>query len=270
MADFATEEASVEGSRPYEIYRILLGVEEFLYTSAEDSVTIGGKVYVPTEIKRGAIAIGKQERTKILTIEIVGSNPLALRYVGPPPGQRAALTISRVQRGDTTSTPHLIYSGSIKSVTFPKDGQFAEMQIQSAEASSSRAVPRYTYMGMCNHLLYDTACGVIQGSFTHNGVVTLVSGNQMTISGLNASGLVVKGGYLDSPTAVERRQILAQSGDIITVLLPFEVDPTGQSVNVYAGCNRVLKQDCAVVFSNEINFGGFAFVPNRNPFTAGL
>jgi len=270
MASFDAEESSVESSRPYEIYRFLVGVEEFLYTSAEDAVVVGTKTYEPVEIRRGAIAQGKNERTRVLSVEIAARNPLAQRYIGPPPGQRAALTIQRVQRGDGTATPALIYSGTVKSVTFPKNGQFANMQVQSVEASSSRAVPRYTFMGMCNHLLYGAACGVIQGSFQHIGAVTLVDGNTMTIAGLNASGLDYTGGYVDSATGVEKRQILAQSGDIVTIMLPFEFNPTGTSVTAYAGCNRVLKEDCAVVFSNEINFGGFAFVPKRNPFTAGL
>jgi hypothetical protein len=270
MASYDAEESSVENSQPVEIYRFLLGVEEFLYTSAEDIVTVGGDDYGPIPIRRGQILQGKAERAKTLEVEIPATNVLAQRYIGPPPGHRAALTISRVQRGDVSLTPALIYSGTVKSVTFPADGNFAKMQVQTVEASTSRAVPRYTYMGMCNHLLYDAACGVAQGSFTHNGTVTAISGNTITVSGLNASGLDVVGGFMDNSTNTEKRQILAQSGDVITVLLPLEVDPTGTVISVFAGCNRVLKEDCAVVFNNEINFGGFAFVPNRNPFTAGL
>lgn len=270
MADYDTEESSVENSQPFEIYRFLLGSEEFLYSSTIDSQTIDGKVYVPTEIKRGQIAQGKTERTKSLQVEIAATNALARRYVGPPPGRRAALSIFRVQRPDGTLTPTLIYSGTVKACRFPKNGNFAVMEVQSIEASSSRAVPRYTYMGMCNHVLYDSQCGVSPASFTHAGVVTLVSSNQITVSGLNASGLDVVGGYVDSSTGQEKRQVLAQSGDVITVLLPFEEDPTGTTVSVIAGCNKVLKEDCAQVFSNEINFGGFSFVPRRNVFTAGL
>jgi hypothetical protein len=270
MASYDAEESSVENSQPFEIYRFLLGAEEFLYTSTIDEQVVDSKTYVPAEIQRAKIAQGKNERTRVLTVDIGVENPLAQRYVGPPPGQRAALSIFRVQRGDVSLTPALIYSGTVKAVTFPKNGNFANMQVQSIEASSSRAVPRFTYMGMCNHVLYDTACGVLPAGFTHTGAVTLVSSNQITVSGLNASGLNFVGGYADSSTGVEKRQVLVQSGDVITVLLPFEEDPLGTSISVLAGCNKVLKENCAVIFGNEINFGGFAFVPKRNPFTAGL
>ena len=263
-------ESSVEGSRPVELYRVLLGSQEFFFSSGEDDLTMDGDVYEATEIKRSAIAMGKQSRTKVLTVEIAAGTTLAQRYVGPPPGQRATISIFRIQRTEGTGSKALIYSGTIKAVTFPKNGQFANMQCQTLEASTNRAVPRYTYMGMCNHLLYSTACGVTQASFQHVGLVSLVSDNEITINGLSGSGLDVTGGYLDDATNTEKRQILAVTGDVVTVLLPFENNPTGTSITAYAGCNRVVTSDCSVVFSNEERFGGCAFVPNRNPFTAGL
>lgn len=263
-------EQSVEGSRPVEIYKIILGSQEFFFNSGEDDLTVDGDVYEATEIKRSNIAMGKQSRSQVLTVEIAASTTLAQRYVGPPPGQRAVISVFRLQRTEGTGDKALIYSGTIKAVTFPKNGQFANMQCQTLEASTNRAVPRYTYMGMCNHLLYSTACGVTQGSFTHLGLVSLVVDNLITITGLSASGIDVKGGYLDDSTNTEKRQILAVSGDIVTVLLPFENDPTGTTISAFAGCDRVVTSDCAQVFSNEARFGGCAFVPGRNPFTSGI
>ncbi len=270
MASYDTEESSVENSQPYEVYRFLLGLDEFLYTSSEDTVTVDSRVYVPAEIQRGPISQGKRSRTRVLSVNLAASDAFAQRYVGPPPGTRATLSIFRVQRDDVTATPALIYSGTVKAVTFPKNGQFADIQVQSIESSTDRAVPRFTYMGMCNHILFDAACGVDPGLFQHVGTVTLVDGNDITINGLNASGLNFLGGFLSSSGDTEKRQILAQSGDVVTVLLPFEQDPDGTTVTAFAGCNRILKEDCAVVFNAEINFGGFAFVPKRNVFAAGL
>jgi len=263
-------ESSVEEGRPYELYRFVMGTQEFYFTSAEDEITYNGDDYQPVEISRGPVVLGKQERAKVMSIKIAATSSLAQRYVGPPPGERATVSIFRFQREDGTGTAALIYSGTVKSATFPANGQFTELNCQSLEASSNRAIPRRTYMGMCNHLLYSTACGVNQASHKHLGAVTAVVDNVMTISGLSASGLDAVGGYMENSTGIEKRQILAQSGDDVTVLLPFENDPTSTTVTVYAGCNRVLTSDCAVTFSNEARFGGFAFVPNRNPFTAGI
>jgi hypothetical protein len=125
-------------------------------------------------------------------------------------------------------------------------------------------------MGMCNHLLFSAGCGVNSASFNHIGIVTLVDGNEITIAGLSASGLDVLGGFVQSTSTIEKRMILAVSGDVVTVLLPFENDPDGTTVTAFAGCNRIVTEDCAVKFSNEEQFGGYAFVPNRNVFSAGL
>ncbi len=267
---FDSFEQSLEGSQPFEIYKILVGSKEFFYTSGDDTVTVDGDDYEPTEIKRTAIAMGKQSRAKVVSVSVAAATELAQRYVGPPPGVRATISIFRLQRGEGTGDKALIYSGTIKAVTFPKNGQFAEMQCQSLEASTNRAVPRYTYMGMCNHLLYSTPCGVIQADFKHTGIVSTVSNNLITIVGLSASGLDVKGGFLDNATGTEKRQILAVAGDVVTVLLPFEVSPLGTQITAFAGCDRVLTSDCAVTFQNEERFGGFAFSPARNPFVSGL
>lgn len=267
---YTADETSLEGSRPFEIYKILLGSQEFFYTSGDDAVTVDGDEYLPIEIKRTAIAMGKQARAKVVSVAIAASTELAQRYVGPPPGVRATISIFRLQRVTGVGDKVLIYSGTIKAVSFPKNGQFADMQCQSLEASTNRAVPRYTYMGMCNHLLYSTICGVVQNDFKHVGIVTAIVNNIITIADLSASGLDVKGGFLDNSTGSEKRQILAVTGDDVTVLLPFEVSPIGTTITAFAGCDRVLTSDCAVTFENEERFGGFAFVPNRNPFTSGI
>ena len=267
---YDADEISLEGSQPFEIYKISIGPDVFFYTAGEDTVTVDGDDYVPTEIKRTAIAMGKQSRAKILSVSIAVSTPVAQRYVGPPPGVRATITIFRLQRNTGTGEKALIYSGTVKAVTFPKSGQFAEMNCQSLEASTNRAVPRYTYMGMCNHLLYSTACGVVQNDFKHLGIVTAVTNNIVTIANLSSSGLDVKGGFLDNATGTEKRQILAVTGDDVTLLLPFEVTPLGTQITAFAGCDRVLTSDCAVTFANEERFGGFAFVPFRNVFSSGI
>lgn len=267
---YNADEISLEDSRPFEIYRIILGAQTFYYTSGDDTVTVDGDAYVPIEIKRTAIAMGKQSRSKIVSVSISASTEIAQRYTGPPPGVRASISIFRLQRTTGVGDKALIYSGTVKAVTFPDNGQFAELQCQSLEASTNRSVPRYTYMGMCNHLLYGSLCGIDQSLHKHLGIVTAVVNNVITIADLNSSGLDVKGGFMESSTGIEKRQILAVSGDDVTVLLPFEINPTGSQVVAFAGCNRILTSDCAVKFTNEANFGGFAFVPNRNPFTAGI
>jgi len=70
--------------------------------------------------------------------------------------------------------------------------------------------------------------------------------------------------------------IVAQSGDDLQLLLPFPQSAVGREVILFAGCDHT-PEVCDDKFdtpedtdSNLINFGGFAFVPTRNPFQTGL
>lgn len=267
---FDSLESSVESSEPIELYKFTLGNEVFLWSNTEDTITIGVDVYLPETLKRSDLAIGKDERKKVVTVEVPATNILAQRYIGTPPGQRASLSIFRVQRQDGPLETALIYKGSIRVVQFPEDQDVAKISLQSIEAASSRSLPRMTFMFQCNHVLYDNQCQVSEALFQHIGNVTSVSGDTITVSGAGASGLDFAGGYVKPAGFTDFRLVLSQSGDVLTLLLPFEQNPTGGNVTAQAGCDHTLEGDCSQVFANEIEFGGFAFVPNKNVFASGL
>ena len=270
MASFNTHEISEETSEPIEIFKFLLRNTPYLWTSAEDQQTVAGLDYDPIPIRRGSISHSKTDRKRVLSVQVPTTNALAKRFIITPPGPRCTLQVFRVQRGDATKTPVLIYDGVVKSVKFPKSGLFADFQVQSKEAASSRSLPRYTYAGVCGHLLYDLSCKVDPAAFTHFGTVTAEVGDTITISGLAASGIDMLSGYVETTGGVERRQVLAQSSDVVTMLLPFEIPQIGATLSVLAGCDHILTGDCHTKFDNDIEFGGAPYVPKRNPFSGGL
>ena len=65
------------------------------------------------------------------------------------------------------------------------------------------------------------------------------------------------------------RMITAHTGDTVTVLSPFEDLAAGDSIEVYAGCDRT-KAVCVSKFSNYDNFGGWADWPTKNPYQTGI
>ncbi len=266
---FDSLESSQEASEPIELYKFNLGGELFLYSNTEDEITIASDTYLPETISRSNITLGRDERRTVLTVTVPASNLLAKRYVQTPPGKRASLSIFRLQRVDGVETA-LIYKGSILTVRFPEDQDVANMSLQSIEAASSREIPRMTYMGPCNHILYDAQCKVVNTSFRHINTVTLVSGNDITVTGAGGAGLNFTGGYVKPSGVTDFRLIITHVTDVLTLLLPFETNPVGSTVEVYAGCNHILTEDCSVVFANELEYGGFAFVPNRPLFGTDL
>lgn len=272
MTSFDTLETSVESSRPIELYEFVLGSTTYRYTSAEDTLTVGSEEFIPLAIARGPMEQGSDQATRTLVITMPSDNAFAEQYINVVPGERASVSLFRYQRDESPAfaTQVLLFKGLVQSVRFPEDGTVAEIAVRSIEAALNRNVPRFSYMGMCNHFLYDAACSVDPSAFNHIGSVTAVSGNDVTVTGAGASGFDFVGGYARPTGANDFRMVLAQSGDVLTLLLPFADSILGGDLQVFAGCDHLIAGDCALVFDNVINFGGFGFVPNRNVFQTGL
>ena len=275
MADYDVLERSLQDSHPLEVYLFALGTDAFAYTSRGKITTVGSVEYVPESIARSAIEYGADSRSRTLTVTVPASNAFARRYVEIVPGRKATLSIFRLQRDETPTfaTQTLWFKGEVQSVRFTEDGQSADIALRSLEGAKSRNIPRFTFMGSCNHFLYSPGCGVDSSLFNTIGIAT-AGGDTSVLTHSSASGQVDgywRGGYA-TPTAGDQdfRLILAHSGSTITLLLPFSTDVTGQSIQLFAGCDHDIFGDCSQKFDNVLEYGGHAFVPRKNIFETGL
>lgn len=273
MTSFDALETSVESSRPIELYQFVVGGRSFFYTSAEDEiVTPDSQEWTPESIARGKLVQGSDQSTRTVTVTMPATNPFAALYVGVPPGARGEVSIFRYQRGEvpTLATQVLLFSGVVQSVKFPNEGESAEVAVRDLASALERTVPRATFMGLCNRFLYDDGCGVDPAGHTHVGEVLSMVANVIEVDGAGASGHDFAGGYVTPSTGIDPRLVLAQSGNFLTLLVPFGSDMTGLNMQCLAGCDHRVDGDCALVYDNVERFDGFAFVPNRNPFEAGI
>ncbi len=275
MSSFDILEQSGESSQPIEIYRIAVGaLDPFLYTSAEDTISFDGDDYEPLPgLTRDSVVQGANERRRTLSITVPGTNEFAQQYIDIVPGSKATVTIIRLQRNEspTFDTSVLIFKGQVLSVSFPNDGAVAVIACRSIEAAASRQIPRWTFMGMCNHVLYDATSGCNADpddpQFKLTNVVTVVDGNVLTVSGANSKpdGWWA-GGFVSLNGVSDFRLILAHAGNNLVLLLPFAGDATGATAVLQAGCNHIFTGDCTNKFDRGVDYGGFFFVPTRNPF----
>jgi len=272
MTSFDTLESSVSSSRPIELYEFTQGSTTYRYASSAADVTIGANTFTALAIARSRVEQGSDAENRTLTITVPSTEPFSRQYVDVVPGERGTVRVYRYQRDESPAfnTQVLLFDGIVQSVRFPRDGEVGEINVRSAESALNRNIPRFTYMGMCNHFLYDANCGVSPGSFNHIGLVTAVSGNTITVTGASASGFDFVGGYCRPPATEDYRMVLTQSGDDLTLLLPFFESPVGANVQVFAGCDHLVDGDCSGTFDNVAEFGGFPFVPTRNIFQTGL
>lgn len=273
MTSFDAFETSTESSRPLEVYEFAIGGTTYRYTSAAGEITLNGETYTPKAISRGSISQDAEDRNRSLAITLPGNDVFAAQYKEIAPGSKATVSIIRLQVDETPTfdTQVLIYKGEVKSVSYPDNGYTAQVNCQGIESAFNQVLPRFTFSGQCNHVLYDGGCKVDPASFDLIGTVSAVSGNVITLPGANAQADGYwTAGYATPVGSDDFRLILAHSGNDLTLLLPFAEDVDGQDVQIFAGCDHVLTGDCANKFDNVLEFGGFAFVPTRNPFQDGV
>lgn len=272
MATYDTLEKSLQDSRPIELYEFTLGSTIFRYTSAEDDLTVGADTFTAEAIARSQVEQGSDAANRTLTVTVPTTNAFAAQYIDVVPGVRASINVFRYQRDESPSfgTQVLLFKGIIQAVQFTDDGTAAEIAVRSIETALNRNIPRFTYMGMCNHFLYSAGCGADPSAHNFVGPVSAVNGNDITLDGAGASGHDFVGGYCHMTGDNDYRMILAQTGDVLTLLLPFGTSPLGSNVQAFAGCDHLVDSDCALVFDRVADFGGFPFVPNINPFQSGL
>lgn len=277
---YQAQETSTADGIPVECYRFTTGGGgEWLFTNSEEEVTDDvGKVYTPASVIRGqpTLSSDKTATQMVITLPYLDNvtSDFAQLTVDQPAEGTTALTIKRVHLTDTGNEFVVFWTGSVVSSAYDEDGN-VEFLCRGIKNIFDREGPRMTWAGTCQHTLYDNNCSLLEADFTDFGViidaiasdgVTVTLGANLT-SPVNdlVSGKIIRGGGAD------RRLIVAQSGNVVTLQQPFRTDfSVGEAVDVVQGCDHRLTGDCVNKFSNEINFGGSAFTPGLNPFVEGL
>jgi uncharacterized phage protein (TIGR02218 family) len=272
---FDAQETGLESGEPIELFEFRLGVLEFNYTSNENDVALLSRTWVAIPISRGRIiqAVDEQQGDK-LDLELPSNNEFIAKFIQIVPGQRATFTLRRYHRNDAGSEAVTLFKGVLQNVNFTDNGRRAKVQALPLTRAKSRPLPRMTYQNLCNHMLYDSRCKIDKdnASFKKSLTVSAVSGNVLTVTGAGAFGAdFFEGGYIEFND--DFRQVVEQGGtgnNDLTLRFPFENSPVGEVVICRAGCKHRLITDCQTKFSNVVNFGGFPYVPTKNPFETGL
>lgn len=270
---FDTFEEGLETSRPTELYTITIGSTVYRYTSGEDVITVAANTFDPVEgIERSALTLGgPSDNIGSISITLPAANAVAQQYIQSIPGQLASVEIDRYQRGDGSTAR--IFEGRIRAVTFSEGGYKAVMDVLPTFEGISQEIPRFRFSSLCNHVLYDDRCQVDDTSSSFrlsSAACTAVSGRTITVTGADANGDgFYTGGFVENAAGDDRRLILDQTGEVLTLMLPFSVSPLSTNVTVFAGCDHTV-ETCRDKFDNVVNFGGFPYVPTKNPFRTGL
>ncbi len=125
------------------------------------------------------------------------------------------------------------------------------------------AMPHNLYSPTCNHILYDSGCGVIRGTYaTAGSAVTGSSAIQINFAGaaaVHSQGAVVFSSGLNANVRATVKSVSV--GSALNLMYPLPFAPSvGDAFVVFAGCDHTLAT-CQTRFNNVANFRGFPFVP---------
>lgn len=261
---YDAKETGAQTGNPVELLKFGLLGQTWCYTSADVEVVHDGLTYVPIPLKRTAPEQAPKGGDSALTLTVPETHDVAVQYRGFVPFGRMSLVISRKHRDDAEAITFWV--GVVRCVTF--NPPMADIHCEPISAGMKRDGLRYQYQATCNHMLYSEPCGLSSVAYKTTVVVEAFDGDSIQASGFAThddgwfkSGFLFRGN--------DRRMMTAHSGDTVTVLLPFEGLAVGDSLDAYAGCphDRVA---CLEKFDNLDNFGGFPFIPTKNPFQKGL
>lgn len=258
-------ETSVHDAQPVELYRFVRGVEVWTQTSADEPIVYQSETYTPVTMQRSAPVQSHDADAGRLSLTVARDHPVAQLFRVIVPAGTVGLTIYRQHRGDGECLTW--WQGRVRAVAW--SGSRAVMQCDALGAMLQRPGLRRHYGAPCGHMLYDGGCGLNAESYKTVATVSSISGNTITSAAFagQADGYFTAG-YLRYGDD-DFRMILDHAGSTVTVLLPFEDLAVGDTLYAYAGCDHV-PDTCKNKFANFANYGGWPFVPIKNPFQVGL
>ena len=271
---YVANETSRSSGQPVEVFEIIAGSASFFYTSDIAAVPLGAVTYSPVRgIQRSKQVDGQDKRKGSFTVEMPTSDPFAQLFLGNLPGFRVRLKVKRFHRADLPNPEVVVvFDGYVLASELAKNGLTTRFRCRDVLGGIGGQIPRRVYSSGCNHILYDEDTCRADDTNPAFRAAALSVGSQvsesLTVPGLAAYGDGwFNGGFVEAIGSSDFRLVLDHVGDTLTLLLPFASSPS--TVNVFAGCGHSIAV-CKEKFDNVLNFGGFAFVPGRNPFQVGI
>jgi len=263
-------EESQASARPVEAYKFVGTTDNYLYTSTDMDVTIGGELYTAQPIRREAMRATTQDDEQLtLDIEMPFNLDVVQDYAFASSPPDLDLQIYRIHWGmNFASDAVCVFNGPV--VSFSVDGQRAKLRATSVfSAALASPVPPRFWQKPCNHVLFDARCTLADTSYKVTATVGTFDGVDIHVDDDGFADDYLIAGEMITTRSGERRLIMANVANLITVNFPFHDLETGDEVTLRAGCDHSFAV-CKSKFSNEINFGGFPYIPADNPFEGEL
>lgn len=266
---FESLETSRTDAQPIELFEFTGTFATYRMTSYQSPISAAGGTFVPVAgLERSVLKIGTQEEDSLaLDITLPFDHPLVAAYAYNTAPPQLDFKLYRVHLSDLLS-PVTMWTGKV--TTFSVEGRKAQFRVPSLFSYMlTGSAPQPRFQAPCNHLLYDSRCQVSAAANQHTTTVTGITDRIITVAEHPYADNECNAGELVFTSGNQSRMIMGSAGNDFTVTYPFAQLTVGASITIRRGCDHSF-DTCKSKFSNEINFGGFPLVPDRNPFTSKL
>jgi hypothetical protein len=254
-----------------DLYRIAIGARLWTLTSGDEEVDYasgaGGALehYVPTPMGRGGVTVRNELTKANMEVRVPLTHELAVILLGSWLETITTITVFR-QRASGTA---VIWKGRLTS-TLP-DENFAKMVFESIYTSMRRPGLRARFQKSCRHPLYGRGCDLDPEDFAQVATIDAITGRTLTVpeADLLADGFFT-GGMVKAPDGT-LTYVTSHVGAQLELnrisaglAAAFAADGPGTVITIYPGCDHSYAT-CAAKFSNDDNYGGFDYIPTKNP-----
>lgn len=270
-----SREQSADLGAVIKLYKFVQGINEWLYTSAEEEWTYEGDTYEMLEIKHGPIPDSNRDNVGTVEIEVPLDSALGALFNESTPSGIVDVTIYSVMR-EEPAADKIDFIGEVQYGDF--SGSVAVLKCASIMGQLASTFPRGSHeRNQCMWFPYeDDTCDLDVADFTFSGTVSAISPNglQVTVPGADAFVPTITGG-VNRPNQFsegvlvkgERRGKIR--GQFLDVIFLDEVVPglaVDDDVDLIAGDPRTLEV-CFIYFKNVDRYMAHPLIPLDNPWT---
>lgn len=256
--------------QPIELYEFKRSLFSWYFTSGDEDVIFNNNTYVAVPIKRGRIESTQDLGKSTMKITMSRRVSFLAQFIATSPTDVITITITRIHASD--ADPAITYKGRVVNVKFVENE--GEVTCHPIQTALRRPGLRRIYQTACPHVLYGNECGVLKDSFDILATLTGASGLTITspsfIVSINPTfdAAHFVGGLVEFSQAglVTKRFITDHDNTTgtLTLNLSFRGIISGDIVTAFPGCDHTV-DTCAGKFNIINNYGGFPFIPIKNP-----
>ena len=260
-------EISDYDNQPYELYEFSFSGKNWRYTSSDEDQIYLSNTYQSVNIERSTVKQNKELNKANLSVKIPYNLNLADQFIVYPPAEVMSLTVYRLHRTGPNTEVVIIWRGRVINAEW--NNIVVELTCEAVFTSLRRPGLRRHYQAQCPHVLYGADCSLALNSFENLGTAISVNGTAITISaGIVQADSYYAGGiflFFDIDGVPHKRAINSNVGNAVVISYPIALLINNSTIRLYPGCRHIV-DDCNTKFSNLLNYGGFPYSPDLNPF----